>query len=124
MHRSPIGTNHKAVAEDRLRWLTGGHHRGHGEERVEPVTELAGEALRDEVGGEPALPVLRILAVAHRGEGDDPRIKPRIPNIRNTRHLGAASTTVDLDLINVWTVCRVALKRRRTSGCAVFEILP
>ena len=123
MHRSSIGTNHKAVTEDRLRWFARGHHCGHGEERVEPVTELAGEALRDEVGGEPALPVLRILAVAHRGEGDDPRVKPRVPNVRNTRHLRPAPAAVDLYFVNVWTVRRMPLKRGRASGCTTLEIL-
>ena len=123
MHRSPIGTDYKAVAEDRLRWFARGHHRGHGEERVEPVTKLAGEALRDEVGGEPSLPVLRILAVAHRGEGDDPRVKPRIPYVRNTRHLRPASAAVDLYFVNVWTVCRMPLKRGCPGSCATLEIL-
>ncbi len=48
---------HQAVAEQHLERRALLHHRAHGQDGVEPVAELAGKALGDEVGREPLLPL-------------------------------------------------------------------
>ena len=66
VHRPPVLAEHEGVAEDRLERLRPLEHRRHREHRVEPVAELAREALGDEVGREPLRPVVGVLAVVER----------------------------------------------------------
>ena len=104
VHLAAIFGKDESVAEHSLCWLAPDHHRRHGEQRVEPVTELTWEALGNQVCGEPALPVLGIAAIAHRRERDDARVEPRIPNIRDALNLTAALGARNANLINVWAM--------------------
>ena len=115
VHLATIFRKDKSVAEDGLRWLAPDHDRRHSEQRVEPVAELARETLRNQICGEPALPVLRVAAIAHRGERDDARVKPRIPNVGDALHLAAALRARDANLINVWAMG--AMPRQGVEPC-------
>ena len=66
VHRAAVLAEQGGVAEDRAERLLPAQDGAHREHRVEPVAELAGEALRDEVGREPLRPVVRVLAVVER----------------------------------------------------------
>ena len=60
VHLVAVLVAHQAVAEQHLeRRLAVAHHRAHRQERVEPVAELAGEALGDEVGRDTTSPSSR-----------------------------------------------------------------
>ena len=104
VHLPTIFRKDESVAEHGLRWLTPNHHRRHREQRVEPIAELARKTLRNQVCGEPALPVLRVAAVAHRRQRNNARVEPRIPDVGDALHLAAALGAGDANLINVWTV--------------------
>ncbi len=54
---SPFSSRTSAWPSSTLNGGRARHHRAHGQHGVEPVAELAGEALGDEVGREPLLPV-------------------------------------------------------------------
>ena len=83
---------HQAVAEQHLERRPLLHHRAHGQDRVEPVAELAREAFGDEVGREPLLPLGAIAVVAHRRIRHDAGVEPRIADIGDARHQVAASS--------------------------------
>ena len=59
VHRPAVLAEDAGVAEDRLERRLAAEDRRHREHRVEPVPELAREALGDEVGREPLRPVVR-----------------------------------------------------------------
>ncbi len=110
VHRAPVLAEHEGVAEDRperLRPLEHGRHRQH---RVEPVAELAREALGDEVGREPRPPVVRVLAVVQRRERHDPRVQPRVADILDPLDRCAAARARDPDRVDVGPVRAVALE--------------
>ena len=62
------------VAEQGFERRTTGQRRAHRQQRIEPVAELSGEALGDEVRREPALPIGTVVLVVQRRETDDSRI--------------------------------------------------
>ena len=71
----------QGVAEDGVRHRLIGQHGRHGQQGVEPVTELARERLGDEVGREPLAPVLAIRVPAQGREAHDARVEPRVPDV-------------------------------------------
>ena len=73
----------------------------HGQQRVEPVAELAGERFGDEVRREPLLPVFGIEAIAHRAHRDDARIEPRIAHVLDALDDLAALGAFDLHRVDV-----------------------
>ena len=81
VHRPAVLAEERGVAEDRPERRLAAEHRAHREHRVEPVPELAREALGDEVGREPARPVVRVLAVVDRRERDDPGVEPGVADV-------------------------------------------
>ena len=110
MHLLALLVHERGVGEvgaERLGVLKGG---AHGQERVEPVAELAGEALRDEVGREPLFPVVLVVSVAQRGEGDYAGIKPGVAHVLDSRDLCRTFSTGYLHLVDPRAVRRVALE--------------
>ena len=81
VHRPAVLAEERRVAEDRPERLLAAEDRRHREHRVEPVPELAREALGDEVGREPLRPVLGLLAEVERRERHDPGIEPGIADV-------------------------------------------
>ena len=71
---------------------------GHEEQRIEPPTELP-HRLDDEVGGEPALPLLAVLEVAQRRERHDAGIKPAVADLGDPAHRLRALWTADEDVV-------------------------
>ena len=61
----------EGVAEEGLERRDALHHRAHGQEGVEPVSELAGEALCDEVCWVPFIPVFPVFTVLDGAESYD-----------------------------------------------------
>ncbi len=110
VHGLALLVHDEAVAQQRLEWRGAIHHGGHGEEGVEPVAELAGEAFGDEVGGVPLLPHVGVGVVAHGGEGDDPGVEPGVADVLNAGHEVAGFGIADLDAINPGLVGGVALE--------------
>ncbi len=90
VHRAAVFTEHQCIAKDRLERRLAPKDRRHREQAVEPVPELAREALRDEVGREPLGPVAGLLAVVERRERHDSGIQPWIANVGNSRDRLAA----------------------------------
>ena len=122
VHLAAIFGKDESVAEHSLCWLAPNHHRRHGEQRVEPVTELTWEALGNQVCGEPALPVLGIAAIAHRRERNDARVEPRIPNVRDAPHLAAALRTRNAYFIDIWTVRAMTHQGIKASNGALLKL--
>ena len=85
VHLAAVLAEDERVAEERLERGLAAQHGAHRQQRVEPVAELAGEALGHEVGREPAAPVLGVRAVVHRGERHDARVEPRIAHVGDAR---------------------------------------
>jgi hypothetical protein len=110
VHRAAILGIQRRVAEDLLEGRLAAEDRRHGEHRVEPVAELAGEALSDEVGREPLPPVIGILAVVERRERHDPGIEPRVADVADPLHRRAATGAGDLDGVDVGPVRGVPLE--------------
>ncbi len=81
VHRPAVVAEQRGVAEDRLERRLAAQHGAHRQHRVEPVAELAGERLGDEVGREPLAPEVGIGPVVHRRERDDARVEPRIAHV-------------------------------------------
>ena len=75
VHRPAVLAEDQAVAEDRLERPLAAEDRRHREHRVEPVAELPGEALGDEVGREP----LRPVRPGPRGSGASRTARSRRP---------------------------------------------
>ena len=112
VHRAAVLAEHEGVPEDRLERRLAAQDRRHREHRVEPVAELAREALGDEVGREPLRPVVRVLAVVERRERHDPGIEPGIADVLDPLDRGAALRAGDLDLVDPRSMWRVALEPR------------
>ena len=111
VHRPAVLAEDEGVAEDRLERRLAAEDRRHREHRVEPVAELAREALGDEVGREPLRPVLRVLAVVERRERDDPGVQPRVADVLDPLDRLAARRAGDRHLVHERPVRGVA---RRT----------
>ena len=86
------------------------HHRGHGQQAVEPVAKLAGKGLTDPVGRIPGAPVVRIAAVLQRAEGDDAGVQPGAAHVGDARNGSAAVRAGDLDRIYPRAVRRVSFQ--------------
>ena len=56
---------HQSMAEKGFEGCLGLEHGAHCQQGIEPVAELAGEALGDEVGWKPLFPICFIFVVAH-----------------------------------------------------------
>ncbi len=71
MHLAAVLGKKKGITEEAFKSRGVIHDGTHGEDGVEPIAELAGEAFGDPVGGVPLLPVFGILAIAQCTEGDN-----------------------------------------------------
>src|SRR5262249_39571165 len=72
MHGTPIFSQQGGIAKALPERCTVVQHRGHGEQTVEPVTELSWEGLADPVSRVPGAPVVTVAPVAQRTETDNP----------------------------------------------------
>src|SRR5207249_11372702 len=99
------------------------HHRAHGQDGIEPVTELPREALHDEVGGEPLLPVFAVFVVAHRGVGHDAGVEPGVADVGDARHRVAGARIADLDLVDPGSVWGMTLELVPALDGALLEFL-
>ncbi len=110
VHRATVPAQQGGVAEaGQIRWLAL-EHRAHHQHAVEPVAELAGEALGDEVGREPLLPVVPVVAIAEGGERHNAGVKPGIAHVLDAADLAATVGADDLHRINPRTMRSVALE--------------
>ena len=82
-HQRRTRAEQRLVAEERLERRLPAEHGAHRQHRVEPVAELAGEALGDEVGREPLLPGAPIPVVTHGRVRHDTGVEPGIPDFRD-----------------------------------------
>ena len=98
----------RGKTEASLERRNAGQRRTHHQHGVEPVTELAGKALRNEIGGKPLLPVLAIGAIAERGEGHDTGIQPWRADVFHAGDGPAAVRTAYLHVIDPRPVRSVA----------------
>ena len=80
----------KGIAEAAAEGLAVLQDSAHRQQRIEPVAELTGEALRYPIGGKPLLPMGAVVAVIQRRVGNDPRVQPGVAHVRDARHLLAA----------------------------------
>ena len=110
VHRATVLGEHEGVAEDRLERRLATQDGGHREHAVEPVAELAREALGDEVGREPLRPVVGVLAEVERGERHDPGVQPWVADVLDPRDRLAAAVAGDADRVHVRPMGRVALE--------------
>ncbi len=111
------------MAEQRLERRDALHHRAHRQQRVEPVAELAREALSDEVGGDPLRPVVAVLAIAHGRVGNDAGVEPRVAHVRDAADTLAALRAGDLDGVDPRAVRGVALELVPTLDGALLQLL-
>ena len=123
MHRPAVLGEQRRVAEDRLERRLAAQHRRHREHRVEPVAELAREALGDEVGREPLAPVVGVLAEVERRERHDPGVQPRIADVADPLDRRAAARAGDLHRVHVRPVRRVPLERLPALDRALLELV-
>ena len=89
------------------------HHGGQRQHRIKPVAELAGEAFCHQVRWIPLLPFFAIGVVAHRAERHDPRVEPRIADVRDAAHplaFFAGRLAFDDHSVDPRTVWRVAFE--------------
>ena len=121
MHRLTLLVHERGKAEDRIRRARVSHHGAHRDHGIEPVSELAWEALGHKVAGEPLTPILRVGAELHRADADDPSIQPRVAHIGHTCADQSRHWMFDLDMINPRAVRRVPLKRHPAFHCARLE---
>ena len=97
------------------------HHRGQREHRVEPVAELAGEALGDQIRLIPLLPVVAIVVVVHGRERNDSRVEPRVADVFDPRHQVAGLRVPNLDAVDPRSVRRVAFEAVPAFNRSLFE---
>ena len=110
MHLTPVGALHQRVPEnglERRAFLEYGAHRQDG---VEPVAELAREALGNEVKREPFLPVVVVGEVVRGRERDDAGVEPGVAYVLNARDRLAAFPALDLDFVHPGPVRRVPVE--------------
>src|SRR5262249_20136966 len=86
-------------------------HRGHGQEAIEPVAELAWEGFADPIGRVPGTPGVTVSAVAQRAETDNTGVEPGVSDIGDALHGRATRGAGNLDGVNVRSVRCVPLKR-------------
>src|SRR5262245_2698537 len=98
------------MAPKHFEWCAAGHHRAHGQERIEPIAELSRKALGDEIRRKPLSPVSPISVVAHGRIRDDSRIQPGIADIGNPARLPAASAAPRLYQVDPRTVRRMSVE--------------
>src|SRR2546423_3618770 len=110
VHGPAVFAVDEGVTEDRQEWRLATKDGAHREHRIEPVPELAGEALGNEVRREPLLPVVRLLAVMERRERHDARVEPWIADVADPLDRRPAPRARDLDRVDPRPVRRVALE--------------
>ena len=110
VHLTAVFAVDQRIPEQRLERRLAAQHRAHGQQRVEPVAELAGEALGHEVGREPALPELGVFTVVQGRERHDPGVQPRVAHVSDAGHGPAAARAADLHRVHVRPVRGVALE--------------
>ena len=110
VHLLAVLVAHQAVAEYREEWLAVLQRGAQRQHRVEPVAELAGEALSDEGGGKPLLPVRVVVPIAKRGERDDAGVQPGVAHVGDARDGLAALRTAHLHGVDPRPVGRVVLE--------------
>ena len=123
VHRPPVGPEDEAVAEEGAERRLAPQHRAHRQHRVEPVAELAGEALGHEVGREPLRPEGRVLAEVHRAEGHDARVKPGVAHVGDAPDRRATGGAGDGHRVDPRTVRRVALELRPAVDGALAQLV-
>ncbi len=84
--------------------------RTHRQETIEPIAELSRETFTNPISWEPSLPVFPIRVVSQRTHPYNPRIKPRISNVRNSFHAFTTLAAFDLNCIDVGPMRRVTIK--------------
>ena len=123
VHRTTVFAQQRGVAEVVAEGRLARQHGSHGQHAVEPVAELAGEALGDQVGRIPLGPVFRIAAVAGGAEGHDARIQPRIADVGDATCCAATLRAGDPDCVNVRPVRRVAFELLPTLGGQLLQLV-
>ncbi len=110
VHLLALFVAHEGVGEDVFEGGAIGQCSALGDDRIEPVAELAGEALGNKIGGIPLLPVRLVGAVVQGRESHDAGIEPGIAYIFDARDGRAASLAGDLDAVDPRAMGRVALE--------------
>ncbi len=123
VHLLAVFVADEGVSEERLERLCVLHHGGHGEEAVEPVSELSGEAFQDEVGGHPLFPVVAVGVVFDGAVGNDARVEPRVSDVLDAVHFSAAVRALQHDLVDPGFVRGVSLKRVPSLNAARLEFV-
>ena len=82
------------------RGLAVAHHRREGQQRVEPVAELARKALGDEVRRVPLAPVVAVGRELQRAERDDPGVEPGVADIGDAAHAVAGARVDQHELVD------------------------
>ena len=108
VHLLAVFVAHQRVAEHRPERRGIPQHRGHRQQRVEPVAELPRKALRNPIRRKPLAPVSLIMPILQRRERHYPRVKPGVPHIRYPRHLDAALIAAYLHRVHPGPMRRIA----------------
>src|SRR5439155_22376646 len=93
----------------------------HSEQGIKPVTELAREALGDEVGGKPLLPVFAVAVIAQGRVGHKADVEPGVPDVRNPVCHSIALAAANFNQIYPWPMGRVTFEPLPASHSAVLE---
>ena len=123
MHLLAVLVAHQAVGEYGFGWCDAFKCGGHADEGVEPVSELAGEGLRDPVGREPVSPIIAIVVVANGRKADDPSVEPSVAHVLDAFGQRTTFRAVDFDRIDPWSVWRVSIEFIPTPNRALFQLI-
>ena len=107
VHRPAVLAEERGVAEDRLERRLPAEDRRHRQHRVEPVPELAREALGDEVGREPLGPEVGVLAEVEGRERHDAGVEPRVADVGDPRRPPAADGGSAISTSSMYGRCGV-----------------
>ncbi len=121
MHFTAVFGQQRRIPEQTLERSFIGQHRALCQQAVEPVAELAGEALGNPVGWIPLLPIITVNAVVHRAKADDARVQPRVAHVGDARHWFAAMVARNFHLINVGAMGGVTVEILPSSDGAFFQ---
>ena len=83
VHFAAALISHEGVSEQRFERRNPFHHGAHRQQCIEPISELAREALRHEIGWNPVGPVPAVGSIPSGGERDDTGVKPGVPDVGN-----------------------------------------
>ncbi len=110
VHLLTFFITHQCMTQECFIWRFVFQHSTHRQQRVKPVPELPGQALRDKICREPLFPVLVIGQIMQGGIRDNSGIQPGIAHIRNSGDRLAAGFTFHLHFIDMRTMRRMPVK--------------